>query len=228
MESIKVFIADRSPIFVSGLSQILSGEERIEVVGQAHSGQDVIDKIETLHPDVVLMDANLPEHGGIQVLEMLKEQSPSSKVIILTPPDKIEALLDSALNAGAKGFLPNNISPKELVKGVIKMADEGAAIGPTVIPLIFDKLVERRQEKPVMGIDLSARETEIMGLVAEGMGNHDIAETLFISENTVKGHIRRIIDKLKVNNRVEIARYVLLNGATEHGIPRYNTTGMMK
>ena len=228
MGKIRVLLADDHTILRQGLHALLDKENDIEVVGEATNGRDAVAQAKKLRPDVVLMDANLPEHGGIQVLEMLKEQSPSSKVIILTPPDKIEALLDSALNAGAKGFLPNNISPKELVKGVIKMADEGAAIGPTVIPLIFDKLVERRQEKPVMGIDLSARETEIMGLVAEGMGNHDIAETLFISENTVKGHIRRIIDKLKVNNRVEIARYVLLNGATEHGIPRYNTTGMMK
>lgn len=221
MGNIKVFIADKSPIFVVGLAQVLSSDERIEVVGQAYSGRDVMDRIETLHTDVIVMDAHLPEHGGIKVLEMLQEQYPGIKVIILVPPDNTEVLLDSALDAGAKGFLPNTISPTELIEGVVETAGGGVAISHTVIPLILDKLVEKRREKPDVENVVSAREREVMVLVAKGMGNREIAETLFITENTVKGHVRRIIDKLRVNNRVEVARYVLLNGLSEQGIQEY-------
>lgn len=221
MGSVKVFIADKSPIFTVGLAQVLSSDERIEVVGQAHSGQDVIDRIEALNTDVVVMDFHLPEHGGIQVLKMLQKRHPGIKVIILTPPDNAEALLDSVLDAGAKGFLPNTISPAELVEGVVETAGGGVAISHMVIPLILNKLVEKRREKPNMENVLSTREREVTVLVAKGMGNREIAETLFITENTVKGHIRRIIDKLRVNNRVEVARYVLLNGLSEQGIPEY-------
>lgn len=221
MGSIKVFIADKSPIFVSGMAQVLSGDESVEVVGQAISGQDVIDKIQMLNPDVLVMDAHLPKHGGIQVLEMLQEQHPKIKVIILAPPDNIEALLDSVLSAGAKGILPNTISPTELVKGIVETADGGIAISPTMIPLILDKLVERRRGRQEVAPVLSIREREVLELVADGMCNREIAETLIISENTVKGHVRRIIDKLNVNNRVELVRYVLINERTKQGMLNY-------
>lgn len=226
--NIKVLVADSAPIFAFGLAQALSTGERIEVVGYAHNGQEVLDKTEELDPDVVVMDVNLAGHNGIQVTEMLRDTYPKVKVIILAPPENAENLFESAIGAGVKGFLSKNISPMDLVKGVIETADMGAAICPTMIPLLLEKLVERRIDKPVIGLLLSAREREVMELVAEGMGNREIAEALFISENTVKGHLRRIIDKLKVNNRVEVARYVLLNGLLEHGLPEHELEARIK
>ena len=213
---IKVLVADSAPIFAFGLSKALSTGKRIEVVGQAHSGQEVIDKTDKLGPDIVVTDLNLSGHDGIKVTEMLREIHPEVKVIILAPTENAENFLGSAIVAGAKGFLSKNISPAELFEGVIATADVGAVICPTMIPLLMGKLAERRVEKPEVTFILSAREREVMELVAEGMGNREIAETLFISENTVKGHLRRIIDKLKVHNRVDVARYVLLNGQAGH------------
>jgi DNA-binding NarL/FixJ family response regulator len=214
--NIRVIVADSAPIFASGLSQALSTEERIEVVGQAYNGKEVIDKTDELGPDIIVMDVNLSGYDGIKVTEILREIHPEVKVIILAPPENAENLLYSVIGAGAKGFLPKTISPIELIKGVVETADIGAAIYPTMIPLLMGKLAEKPVYKPVAGFILSAREREVMRLVAEGMGNREIAQTLVISENTVKGHLRRIIDKLKVNNRVEVARYVLLNGLPEH------------
>ena len=214
--SIKVLVADSAPIFAFGLSQALSTGDRIEVVGQAHNGQEVIDKTAELGPDIIVMEANLSGHDGIKVTEMLRELYPEVKVIILAPPESAESLLESAIGAGAKGFLSKNVSTVELVKGIIETADVGAAISPMMIPLLMAKLSEGGVEKQEVRIPLSAREREVIELVAAGMGNHEIAETLFISENTVKGHLRRITDKLKVNNRVEVARYVILSGLQGH------------
>jgi DNA-binding NarL/FixJ family response regulator len=226
--NIKVLVADSAPIFAFGLVQALSTGERIEVIGHAHNGQEVLDKTEELDPDVVVMDVNLAGHNGIQVTEMLRDTYPEVKVIILTPPENAENLFESAIGAGAKGYLSKNINPMDLVKGVIETADMGAAICPTMIPLLLEKLAERRIDKPVIGLLLSAREREVMELVAEGMGNREIAEALVISENTVKGHLRRIIDKLKVNNRVEVARYVLLNGLLEHDLSEHELEAKLK
>ena len=214
MDKIKVLIADNSPIFALGLRQALSGHDRIEVIDHVYDGQQVIDKTEELKPDIILMDLQLPRHDGIKVTEMLHEIHPEVKVIILASPEKTEAIFESAIRAGAKGFLLRTVNPMELAKGIVETVDGGAAICPTLIPLILGKLAARR-EKPVVGLLLSAREKEVMEQVAEGKSNRDIAETLFISENTVKGHLRRIIDKLKVTNRVEVARYVMLNELLE-------------
>ena len=211
MDRIKVLVADSSEIYALGLFHSLAENERIKVLNSTYDGQGVIDKVEKLKPDIVVIDSQLPEQGGIRVTEMLQEMYPEVKAIILTPPEKAEALFDSAINAGAKGFLSKTVKPTELVKGVIETANGGVAICPTMIPLLLEKLAERRQKKTEVEILLTTREREVMELVAKGISNHEIAVTLFISENTVKGHIRKIIDKLKVHNRVEMARYVLLN-----------------
>ena len=216
---IKVLVADSAPIFAFGLSQALSTGERIEVIGQAYDGQEVIDKTDKLRPDIVVMDLNLSGLDGIKVTEILREIHPEVKVIVLAPLENSENFLEDVIAAGAKGFLSKNVSTVELVKGIIATADIGAAISPTMIPSLMAKMAKLSEggaEKQEVRILLSAREREIIELVAAGMGNHEIAETLFISENTVKGHIRRITDKLKVNNRVEVARYVILSGLPVH------------
>lgn len=214
-DRIKVLVADSSAIFIAGLATVLLGHKRIEVVDHAHDGQEVLDKTKDLHPDIVLMDAELPGHGGIRATEMLQGLYPEVKVVILTPPAGTEALLHSAIRAGVKGFLIKTVSSTELINSIIQTADEGASISPKLMPLILGKLAAG-EEKPVVRITLSIREREVMELVADGKNNREIGEALFISENTVKGHLRRIIDKLQVNNRVEVARYVLLKQPQEH------------
>lgn len=210
--NIRVLVADSEPIFSYGLCQALSNSERIEVIDQALSGQEVIDKTNKFKPDIIVIGLNLSGYNGIQITEIIGQIYPEIKIIILSPPDAIEDSIEHAIGVGAKGFLSKNISPVELAKSVIETADIGAVICPTMIPFLMNKIAEKHEEKPLVELILSTRERQVMELVAEGMGNREIAKTLFISANTVKGHLRRIIDKLKVNNRVEVARYVLLNG----------------
>ena len=212
MDKIKVLVADSSPIYALGLTQVLSQDKRIEVFNHVQDGQDVMDEVDKVEPDVVVIDIQFDEHGSVRVTEMLRESYPEVKVLILTPPEIADVVFGDAISAGAKGFLIKNINPTELVNGVIETANKGASIHPRMIPLLLEKLTERRKENPKIENLLSTRESEVIKLVAGGMCNRDIAETLFISENTVKGHLRRISNKLKVNNRVELARHALLNG----------------
>ena len=212
MDKIRVLVADSSQIYALGLAQSLLEDGRIEVFNHVYSGQHVIDMTEKIRPDIILIDSGLLNHDGTSVLGMLQELYPEVKVIVLIPPDDMKSILDNAIDRGAKGILPKNISPAELVESVIEMAEFGAAIHPTMLPQILEKLVAGHREKPEALVHLSIREREVIELVAAGRANRDIAETLFISENTVKGHLRRISYKLKVNNRVELARYVMLNG----------------
>ena len=215
MDKIKVLVADSSQIYAIGLAQSLSEDERIEVFNHVYSERSVIDMTGQVKPDIILMDLGLLNHGGTSVLGMLQERYPEVKVIVLIPPENMESILDKAINTGVKGVLPKNISPTELVKSVVETAEFGASIHPTILPQILEKLAERQQEKPEASVRLSVREREVIELIAAGSTNRHIAETLFISVNTVKGHLRRINFKLKVNNRIELARYVLLNKQAE-------------
>ena len=220
---IKVLIAGGSEIYSIGLFHSLSEDERIEVFNHVHSGRHVIDMVEQIKPDIILIDSELLNHDeGTGVSGTLQELYPEVNVIVLVYPENIEPLLDKAINAGVRGILPKTISSQELLKSIIDTVELGATIHPTVMPQILQRLAVRQQNKLVVGPLLSEREREITELVAEGKSNRDIAEILFISENTVKGHVRRIRNKLNIDNRIEMARYVLLNGQIEH---RENSNG---
>ena len=211
MDRIRVLVADSSPIYAFGLAQLLSEDGRIEVFNHVYSGRHVIDMMGQVRPEIVLIDSGLINHDGAKVLEMLQELHPEVKVIVLTNPENAKSILDKAVNAGAKGILPKNIKPKELIKSVIETAKFGASVHPTMLPQILEKLMTGHQEKPEVSVQLSVREREVIELVAAGRVNRDIAETLCISENTVKSHLRRISSKLKISSRIELARYVMLN-----------------
>jgi len=210
MSKIKVLVADNSQIYALGLCQSLSEDKRIEVFNHVYNGRHVLDVIGETKPDIILIDSGLLDYDGITVLEMLQKLYPDVKIVVLVPPENITSTLDSAINAGAKGLIPKTISPTELVKCIIETAEGGASIHPTMLPQILEKLAAKLKEKPAEN-PLSFREIEVIELVAEGKSNREIAEDLFISENTVKGHIKRICNKLNIENRIEMARYVLLN-----------------
>jgi len=212
MKKIKVLVADRLPILAYGLAQVLSADERIEVINQAYTTHDVIAKAEKTQLDIIIIDAQLLSYEGVRVTKILRELQPGVKFIILTSPEDAKTHLDIAVNVQTEGFLLKTIKPGELVECVIETVMGGTAFSPKLMSLILDEITSGQRPKEVAGMSLSIREMEIIEKVAEGMGNREIAETLFTSENTVKGHLRRICGKLKVNNRVEVARYLFLNG----------------
>ena len=216
MDRIKVLVASKSQIYALGLFHLLAEDERIEVFNHAHSGQYVIDVVGKINPDIILIDSELLNYDRAGVHKTLHELYSEVKVIVLITPENMRTFLDDAINAGVRGIMPKNISPMELVKGVVETAEFGAAIHPTVMPQILEKMMARIQGKPVEKPLWSDRERDIMELAAEGKSNRAIADILFISVNTVKSHIKRICDKLNVDNRIEIARYVLLDKKTEN------------
>lgn len=216
MDRIKVLVASGSQIYALGLIHSLIDDERIEVYNHTYSEHYVIEMAGQVNPDIILIDFELLNRKGDRVPEILQEIFPEVKVIVLIPPENIESFLDNAINAGVRGILPETINPVDLVKSIIDTAQIGAAIHPTLIPLILKKLTTRLRDKPAIEHHLSDREREILELVAKGKTNREIAESLFVSENTVKGHVRRICYKLNIENRVEMARYMLLNKNTAH------------
>jgi DNA-binding NarL/FixJ family response regulator len=212
MEKIKVIIADRFPMFCRGLSEVLAEQPEIEVVDQTHNGLEVIDKVEKLIPEVVILDTELPDCDGIRAAHALHLLQPEVKVVLLCPPQKKEELFERAVQAGAKGFLLRTITPSELVSSVMQIARGGGAISPAVIPLMLERLSMAAGDRTADTVTLTAREKDVLLHMMAGKSNRQIAETLSLSENTVKVHIRGILDKFDVKNRVEAACYAISKG----------------
>jgi DNA-binding NarL/FixJ family response regulator len=212
MDKIRVLIAERFPMFCRGLADVLAEQSEIEVVDQTHDGLEVIDKAKELIPDIILMDVELPKCDGIRATQSLQLLQPEVKVIILSPPEKKTQFFDSAIKAGAKGFLLKTATASELIKGVRETAREGAAISTAVIPLMLERLSMAAAEQQTDEALLTVRERDVMLLLMEGKSNRRIAEALSLSENTVKYHIRSILEKFDVNNRVEAACHAIQKG----------------
>jgi two-component system NarL family response regulator len=191
---------------------VLEGEVDIEVVGEASDGHEAIEQAEKTTPDVVLMDVRMPKRSGIEATRAIKDMLPSSKILMLTISDE-EADLYDAIKAGAAGYLLKEISIEE-VAGAVRSVDAGQSlISPSMASKLlneFAAMVKRRDERSqVPGPRLTERELEVLKLVAKGMNNRDIGAELFISENTVKNHVRNILEKLHLHSRMEAVVYAV-------------------
>jgi DNA-binding NarL/FixJ family response regulator len=217
MDKIKILIADAHYMFIRGIESILSDDEALEIVGKAQNGHDAYELAKQNKPDVILMDVNLPIIDGLEVLKKVSESMPEAKVLLLTI-DEIEEQLLEALRLGAKGYLLKNLLPNELLT-FIHMVHRGESIisGPIVRKIIeFITSHQPSELKTVTMLKktdiLTKREKEILMHVIKGYTNREIAISLYISENTVKNHLRNIMEKLQMNNRVQAATYALQEG----------------
>lgn len=217
MDKIKILIADAHYMFIRGIESILSDDETLEIVGKAQTGQEAYEFAKQHNPDVILMDVNMPIINGLEVLRKVSEEVPEAKVLLLAVDEKEEQLLE-ALRLGAKGFLLKNILPNELLT-FIHMIHRGESIisGPIARKIVDyfsnHQLSELKSVRPLHKTDiLTKREKEILMHVIKGSTNREIAAALFISENTVKNHLRNIMEKLHMNNRVQAATYALQEG----------------
>ena len=212
-EKIRVIIVDDHAVVRIGLISILETEPEVEVVGLAKDGVEAIRKVEETRPDVVLMDIFMPRCGGLEAMATIAERFPEVKVLILTVSDQEENLF-KALRLGAKGYLLKEANINEVVEAV-KMT----AAGETMLsPHVVAKLVaEFRGKDKAEGeeLPLSAREMQVLQLVAEGFTNTEITSQLFIAESTVRTYLRRILEKLHLRNRAEAIAY-----ATRHLLTR--------
>jgi DNA-binding NarL/FixJ family response regulator len=211
-EAIRVLVVDDHALFRRGLEMVLGQESDIEVVGEAGDGAEAVDLASTLLPDIVLMDVRMPRRSGIEACTAIKEVVPSAKIVMLTISDD-EADLYDAIKAGASGYLLKEISIDEVAAAIRSVAGGQSLISPSMASKLLSEFAtmikkgDERQQVPAPR--LTDRELEVLKLVAKGLNNRDIAKELFISENTVKNHIRNILEKLQLHSRMEAVVYAV-------------------
>ncbi len=208
MEIIRVLLVDDHTLFRRGVATVLSSEERLDVVGEASDGLEAIRMAKDLNPDVIMMDLNMPNCGGLEATAALQSEMPQTNVLILTVSEK-EADLYTAIKSGAKGYILKNTEPEDLVQAVLHIAKGGVIVSPDMAAKLLTEFKAGVEEEPAPEIKgkLSPREEEVLQLVAKGATNKEIAGALFISENTVKTHLRSIMDELHLANRSQAAAY---------------------
>jgi DNA-binding NarL/FixJ family response regulator len=211
-DAVRVLIVDDHALFRRGLQMVLENEGDIEVVGEASDGHEAVERAEKTTPDVVLMDVRMPKRSGIEATRAIKDVLPSTKILMLTISDE-EADLYEAIKAGASGYLLKEISIEEVANAIRSVQQGQSLISPSMASKLlneFAAMVKRRDErKQVPGPRLTDRELEVLKLVAKGMNNRDIGTELFISENTVKNHVRNILEKLHLHSRMEAVVYAV-------------------
>jgi two-component system NarL family response regulator len=210
--AIRVLIADDQALFRRGLDVVLGTEENVEVVAEAEDGEAAIALAEGLAPDVVLMDVRMPRVNGIEAARRIREMLPSTKILMLTVSDEEDDLYE-AIKAGANGYLLKDISAEEVAAAIHSVMQGQSLISPSMASKLlteFNSLARQAAEREQLPAPvLTARELEVLRLVARGMSNKDVADELFISENTVKNHVRNILEKLHLHSRMEAVMYAV-------------------
>ncbi|SFB75202.1 two component transcriptional regulator, LuxR family [Nocardioides terrae] len=209
-EPIRVLVVDDQELFRRGLTMLLTAEPGIEVAGEAGDGDEGSALASAVAPDVVLLDIRMPKRTGIEACAAIKQAVPSAKIIMLTVSDE-EADLYEAVKSGASGYLLKDSSIEEVAQAVRVVADGQSLISPSMAVKLIDefKQMSRPERDHVPGLRLTERELEVLRFVAKGLNNREIAKHLFISENTVKNHVRNILEKLQLHSRMEAVMYAV-------------------
>ncbi len=199
MNRIRLFVVDDHALFRSGLVSLLKGMPQFEIVGEASNGLEALARIVDTKPDVVLLDVNMPVMDGVETVRTLRKRE-KCRILMLTVSKHDEDLF-GAITAGADGYLLKNASPDELAKAIQKVYDGLSVLSPEVTRRVI-QAVDVDQSN-VQDFGLSSREMEVLECLAQGMTTAQISEELFISDNTVKTHVRHILEKLEAANRAE-------------------------
>ncbi|MBW3661475.1 MAG: response regulator transcription factor [Actinobacteria bacterium] len=211
-DTIRLVIADDHELFRRGLRMVLEDEDDIEVVGEAGDGQAAVEMAESEVPDVIVMDVRMPSLSGIEATRKIKEDLPHTKILMLTISDEEDDLYE-AIKAGANGYLLKEISIDEIGNAVRSVHAGQSLISPSMASKLlneFASMVKKEEEKQQVPVPrLTPREMEVLEHVAQGMNNREIAKALFISENTVKNHVRNILEKLHLHSRMEAVVYAV-------------------
>jgi DNA-binding NarL/FixJ family response regulator len=202
---IRVLIADDQALLRGGFRMILESQKDIEVVGEAGDGREAVERARALEPDVVLMDIRMPELDGLEATRQLKAREDGPRVLILTTFDLDEYVYE-AMKAGASGFLLKEVRPEQLADAVRDVAAGETLVAPAITRRLIEEFVRRRPPgsgRPEQVSELTERELEVLGLVARGLSNSEIASKLFVSDATVKTHITHVLAKLGLRDRVQ-------------------------
>jgi DNA-binding NarL/FixJ family response regulator len=210
----RVLIADDDDLMRAGLVELLGADSTIEVVGQAATGRQAVEGVRRVAPDVVLMDVRMPDLDGIAATRELTQANPDARVLIVTTFEQDDYVF-GALRAGASGFLLKRTRPEDLIAAVHTIADGDALLSPSVTRRVIDRMAQ--QPAPDFAgraeLDgLTPREREVLGLIARGLSNREIAVALTVEESTIRTHVKRILMKLGLRDRVQAVIYAYENG----------------
>jgi DNA-binding NarL/FixJ family response regulator len=216
---VRVLVVDDDALMRAGLRAVLSSDDTVEVVGEAGDGREAVARVEALRPDVVLMDVRMPGRDGISATREVIAAAPEARVLILTTFEQDDYIF-GALEAGASGFLLKRARPEELIAAVHAIAAGDSLLSPSVTRTVIDRLARTRPAgNPCdAGLDeLTPREREVLGLIASGLSNAEIAAALVIEESTVKTHVKRVLMKLALRDRVQAVIYAYESGLARPG-----------
>ncbi|HYZ76427.1 MAG TPA: response regulator [Gaiellaceae bacterium] len=217
---VRILIVDDQALVRAGFRMILEAEDDIEVVGEAADGGEAVEAATSLSPDVVLMDVRMPEVDGIEATRRLLARDGQAKVVMLTTFDMDEYVYE-ALRAGASGFLLKDVPPEQLVAGIRAVASGDALLAPSVTRRVIEEFVRRPPESvrttPPALAELTAREVEVLKLMARGLSNAEIAKDLVVSETTVKTHVAHVLMKLGLRDRVQAVVFAYETGLVQPG-----------
>ena len=203
--SVRVLLVDDQALVRAGFRMILDAEPDVDVVGEASDGVEAVEAVRLYTPDVVLMDVRMPNLDGIGATRRILELGGDTKVLMLTTFDLDEYVYE-ALRAGASGFLLKDVPPEQLVGAIHVVAQGEALLAPSVTRRVIEEFTKRplqREGMPDEVADLTAREVEVLQLIAKGLSNAEIAKELYVSETTVKTHVARVLMKCNIRDRVQ-------------------------
>jgi DNA-binding NarL/FixJ family response regulator len=214
---VRVLLADDDHLMRAGLAELLAVDPSIEVVAQAATGREAITLSRRHRPDVVLMDVQMPDLDGISATQELVNQAPDTRILILTTFE-LDDYVFGALRAGAAGFLLKRTRPEELIAAVHTIAAGEALLSPSVTRRVIDRMAQ--QPVPDLGCDgvlasLTPREREVLGFLARGLSNREIADTLVVEESTIRTHVKRVLFKLDLRDRIQAVIFAYENGINQ-------------
>ncbi|KKM11299.1 hypothetical protein SY88_09545 [Clostridiales bacterium PH28_bin88] len=211
MPPIRVLLADDHTLVRKGIARLLESDPSIQVAGEASDGLEALQLARELVPDVALLDIYMPGCDGITATRIIRQELPAVRVVILTVSEK-EQNLFAALKSGAQGYLIKRIGPRELTDMVKAAARSEACISPAMAARIIAEFARQANSDQRSENELTPREQEVLALVAQGLSNKEVADILALSEHTVRNHLRNILEKLHLRNRVEAANYAVRSG----------------
>jgi RNA polymerase sigma factor (sigma-70 family) len=220
---IRVLIADDDDLMRAGLAELLSSDPSIEIVGQAATGREAVERTRRLEPDVVLMDVRMPDLDGIEATRELASAAPKARILILTTFEQDDYVF-GALRAGASGFLLKRTRPEELIAAVHAIAAGDSLLSPSVTRSVIDRMAQ--QPTPDLADrtaleELTPREREVLDLLARGLSNREIAAALVVEESTIRTHVKRVLMKLDLRDRIQAVIFAYETGL--NGPPRGST-----
>jgi DNA-binding NarL/FixJ family response regulator len=217
MKILRILLVDDHVLFRKGVAALLASRQDMQVVGEAGDGLEAIAVARDTLPDVILMDIGMPKRDGLEATRRIKWEMPHTKIVMLTVSDDDHHLFE-AIKSGAQGYLLKNLEPYQLYDMLESVSRGEAPLSGAIAAKILEEFTrpgQRAAQEPEIRDELTSREIDILQLVAEGKTNKEIAATLIISENTVKIHLRNILEKLHLQNRIQAAVYAVRQGLVD-------------